>query len=109
MFHCKRILPKDWTLRSIFYCRDREQAYGLRKRLEFNVFVPTGAPMVLQAYIARFWMVAISNIELMRRAIGTFVGLGELCEIDRVDLFIVEHDFNLRISAGDFDVIPFSH
>src|SRR5436190_1445508 len=63
--------------------------------------------MVLQSDVATPWMVAKCRVEFVRRAIGTFVRLGELSEIRTSHLLAIQRNLDATAIAGNLDVVPF--
>src|SRR6266550_4101839 len=79
----------------------------LLQRPQLDVLKPARAAVILQANVAFARVILVSNVELMRCAVGPPVRLGEFREVDRIHLFTVQHDLDARVAAGDLDVIPF--
>src|SRR5262249_53517249 len=76
--------------------------------LQFDVFEPAWASVVLESDIALARMIPIGDIKLMGRTVRAFVRFGEQVQIGARNRFAIEHDVDAVADASDLDVIPCS-
>ena len=62
--------------------------------------------MVLQADVAVPRMRLVGDVEFVLCAVGPLIRLGELVEVDGIDLLAVEDHGDIAFVTLDFDVVP---
>lgn len=85
-------------------CLDNARSF---QPLQFNVFVPDIAAVVLETDVTFARMILVDDVELVLGAIRAFVGRGPLIKVSPSHLNAVHFDADQVSVAGDLHMVPF--
>src|SRR6266404_8568664 len=85
-----------------------QRVHRLAERSKLDILEPAVSSMVLQADVTSARVFIVGNVELVGCAIGPFIGLGKLIQIDVIYLLSVERHLDDAAGTSDFDMVPFA-